>query len=140
VQQVTAGNAVYYDQYPATVTALNEVELRPQVSGYITGIYFKDGDKVRKGQKLYSMDQQQYQANYQQAVANLAVQQTNLVKAQKDVERYRELDKRDAIAKQQVDNAEGKTTTGLTLGPHICGKNTRQTTKYQGFTTVERKS
>jgi membrane fusion protein (multidrug efflux system) len=106
VQQVTAGNAVYYDQYPATVTALNEVELRPQVSGYITGIYFKDGDKVRKGEKLYSIDQQQYQANYQQAVANLAVQQTNLVKAQKDADRYHELEKQDAIAKQQVDYAD----------------------------------
>src|SRR5207253_5396998 len=73
VQQVTTGNAVYYDEYPASVTALNQVELRPQVNGYITGIHFKDGDRVRKGQKLYSIDQQQYQANYQQAVANLAV-------------------------------------------------------------------
>lgn len=106
VQTVTTGNAVYYDAYPATVTALNEVELRPQVNGYITGIYFKDGSRVRKGEKLYSMDQQQYQANYQQAVANLEVQKTNLVKAQKDADRYHELEKADAIAKQQVDYAD----------------------------------
>jgi len=102
VQTVTTGKATYYDQYPATVTALNQVELRPQVSGYITGIFFKDGNKVSKGQKLYSIDQQQYQANYQQALANVAVQQTNLVKAQKDADRYHELEKQDAIAKQQV--------------------------------------
>ena len=106
VQTVTAGEATYYNQYPATVIALNQVELRPQVSGYITGIFFKDGDKVRKGQKLYSIDQQQYEANYQQALANLAVQQTNLVKAQKDADRYHELEKQDAIAKQQVDYAD----------------------------------
>jgi len=106
VQTVTTGKATYYDQYPATVAALNQVELRPQVSGYITGIFFKDGDKVSKGQKLYSIDQQQYEANYQQAQANLAVQQTNLVKAQKDADRYHELEKQDAIAKQQVDYAD----------------------------------
>jgi membrane fusion protein (multidrug efflux system) len=106
VQTVTTGKATYYDQYPATVTALNQVELRPQVSGYITGIFFKDGNKVKKGQKLYSIDQQQYQANYQQALANVAVQQTNLVKAQKDANRYHELEKQDAIAKQQVDYAD----------------------------------
>ncbi|MET0393573.1 MAG: efflux RND transporter periplasmic adaptor subunit, partial [Chitinophagaceae bacterium] len=81
-------------------------ELRAQVTGYITGIYFKDGDKVSKGQRLYSIDQQLYNANYQQAVANLQVQETNMLKAQKDADRYHELDKKDAIAKQQVDYAD----------------------------------
>jgi membrane fusion protein (multidrug efflux system) len=70
VEPVKFITAAYYDEYPATVTALNQVELRPQVSGFITGIHFKDGDRVRKGQLLYSVDDQLYSANYQQAVAN----------------------------------------------------------------------
>lgn len=106
VAEARAGNAVYYDEYPGIVTALNQVELRPQVSGYITGIYFKDGNRVRKGQRLYSIDQQVYSANVLQAQANLQVQETNLLKAQKDADRYHELDKQDAIAKQQVDYAD----------------------------------
>lgn len=106
VHQVSTAEAVYYDEYPATVRALNEVELRPQVSGYITGIHFTEGSKVKKGQKLYSIDQQVYESNYKQALANLSAQEANLERAKKDVERYRELDKNDAIAKQQVDNAE----------------------------------
>lgn len=106
VGEVTEDYAVYYDEFPATVTALKQVELRPQVNGYISGIYFKDGAKVTQGEKLYSIDQQQFEANYQQALANLAVQQTTLVKAQKDAERYHELEKQDAIAKQQVDYAD----------------------------------
>jgi membrane fusion protein, multidrug efflux system len=76
------------------------------VNGYITGIHFTEGQKVKKGQKLYSIDQQQTEAAYRQAVANLSVQQANLERAKRDVERYRELDKKDAIAKQQVDYAE----------------------------------
>jgi len=106
VAKVEKTDAPFYDEYPATVTALNQIDLRPQVSGYITGLYFKDGDRVRKGQKLYSIDQQQYEANYQQAEANVQVQETNLLKAQKDADRYHMLDKQDAIAKQQVDYAD----------------------------------
>src|SRR6478736_2113351 len=105
-QKIETASTNYYDEYPATIVALNQVELRPQVNGYVTGLYFKEGEHVRKGDKLYSIVQQQYEASYQQAQANVAVQEANLVKAQKDVERYRELSKHDAIAKQQVDNAE----------------------------------
>jgi membrane fusion protein, multidrug efflux system len=103
---VNAANAKYYDEYPATLSALNQVDLRPQVSGYITGIFFREGERVRKGQRLYSIDQQQYEANYQQAVANLQVQEANLTRAKKDADRYHELDKQDAVAKQLVDNAD----------------------------------
>jgi len=106
MESVRSGDAVYYEEYPATVTALNQVELRPQVSGFITSIHFKDGDRVKKGQLLYSIDAQLYNANYQQAVANLSVQQANLSKAQKDADRYHELEKHDAVAKQLVDNAD----------------------------------
>ncbi|HEX5167766.1 MAG TPA: efflux RND transporter periplasmic adaptor subunit [Cyclobacteriaceae bacterium] len=109
-REVSASDAVYFDEYPATVKALSEVELRAQVNGYITGIHFKEGDQVKKGRKLYSIDQQQTEAAYKQALANLSVQQANLEKAKRDVERYRELDKRDAIAKQQVDYAEAAYT------------------------------
>ena len=106
VEAVRQGSGVYYDEYPATVAPLNQVDLRPQVNGYITGIYFRDGDRVRRGQLLYSIDAQLYNANYEQAVANLSVQEANLAKAEKDAERYRELAKQDAVATQLLDNAE----------------------------------
>jgi membrane fusion protein (multidrug efflux system) len=105
VTAVQSTNAGYLDEYPATISALNEINLTAQVTGYVTGIHFKDGDKVKKGQLLYSLDAQVYAANYQQAVANLQLQEANLEKARKDAERYQELDKHDAIAKQQVDYA-----------------------------------
>lgn len=106
VDTVQPGDAVYYVQYPGTVTALKEVTLLSQVSGYVTGIYFKDGQHVSKGQKLYSIDAQVYNANVQNAKAQLEVQKAGLVKAQKDAARYHQLDEQDAIAKQQVDYAD----------------------------------
>jgi membrane fusion protein, multidrug efflux system len=106
VQPVSTSDARFFDEYPIVLRGMQEVELRPQVNGYITGIHFIEGSRVKKGQKLYSIDPQQSEASYQQAVANLAVQEANLERAKKDIERYRELDKADAIAKQQVDYAE----------------------------------
>lgn len=106
IEAVQVMDAAYHDEYPATVTALDVVELRPQVSGFITGVHFSDGSRVRKGQLLYSIDTQLYEANYDQAVANLSVQEANLVKAQKDANRYHELAQNDAVAKQLVDNAD----------------------------------
>jgi membrane fusion protein (multidrug efflux system) len=96
----------YYDEYPAVVKAVQEVELRAQVNGYITAIHFKEGEKVRKGQALYSIDPQQTESAYRQALANLSALEANLGRAKRDVERYRKLDEQDAIAKQQVDYAE----------------------------------
>jgi len=106
VYAATRQMATYFDEFPATITAVNEVEIRPQVSGYITGVFFTEGQRVRKGQKLYSIDQQQYQAGYDQAVANLNAAKANLVRAQKDADRYNTLAQQDAVARQLVDNAE----------------------------------
>jgi membrane fusion protein (multidrug efflux system) len=93
------------DTYPGSVVPLNEVELRPQVSGYITDIYVQDGQRVKKGQKLYEIDRSKYQASYQQAQANLQSAKANLARVQKDLERYERLAEKEAIARQQVDYA-----------------------------------
>ena len=104
VYTVATGNATYFDLYPATATPLNQVDIKPQVAGNIVGIYFKDGQRVTKGQKLYEIDQQQYTAAVNQAKANLAVAQANLAKSQQDADRYQELAKQDAIARQTLDH------------------------------------
>ena len=98
-------DAVYYDEYPATVVALNNVELRSQVAGFITQIYFKDGDVVQKGKPLYEIDRRKYQAAYQQALAGLRSAQAVVQNAQVNLNRYQRLAQQDAIAKQIVDNA-----------------------------------
>ena len=101
----TEENVTTVDSYPGVVVALNEVELRAQVGGYLTAIYVKDGQKVTKGQKLYEIDRTKYQAAYRSALANLQVAKSNEAKAKKDAERYTKLSEQDAIAKQRVDYA-----------------------------------
>lgn len=109
--KVTAEEVTGTDTYPGTVVPLQEVQLRPQVAGYITAIYVTDGQKVTQGQKLYEIDRSKYQAAYQQSVANVQSAQANLDRVKKDLERYERLSEREAIAKQQVDYARANFKT-----------------------------
>lgn len=94
------------DTYPATVVPVNEVELRSQLSGYITKIFVKDGATVAKGQKLYEVDRTKYVASYQQEKSNLATAEANLARVEQDLKRYEALYAKDAIASQKVDYAK----------------------------------
>jgi membrane fusion protein (multidrug efflux system) len=105
LQTVQMQLATYYDVYPGNVTALSQVDLRPQVEGYITAIFFKEGERVKKGQKLYEIDRAKYLAAYDQALANVKVAESNNEQAQKDADRYVYLNQHDAVAKQTLDHA-----------------------------------
>lgn len=106
VEPAKVADAVYYNQYQGTVVAINTVELRSEVAGFITGIFFKDGDVVPKGKELYEIDRRKYEAAYEQAEANLLSANANLIKAQKDIDRYTMLLQNDAVARQTVDQAQ----------------------------------
>lgn len=102
---VQSQSVLYYDQYPSTVQALNQVNIVSQVQGYVTNIYAKDGSDVKKGQLLYEIDRRIYQAAYDAAVANLRVAQGNQEQAQQDADRYVYLNNYHAVAKQLYDHA-----------------------------------
>ena len=91
--------------YPGKVVPLKEVDIHADVQGYITGIFFKDGQHVSKGQLLYEIDKRRYQATYDQGVAALHTAEAVLLKDQQDVDRYTRLYNQDAVAKQKLDYA-----------------------------------
>lgn len=102
---VSAQTVTYYDNYPATTQSLKQVNLFPQVQGYITGIFAKDGSQVKKGQTLYEIDSRLYQAANDAAAANLKVAQDNRLQMQQDADRYNYLNSYNAVAKQLYDHA-----------------------------------
>ncbi len=109
-------DAVYYDQYPATVVALKSVELRSQVTGFITGLNFKEGDLVPAGKVLYEIDKRQYESAYQQAIANLRSAQASAQNAEVNQARYQRLLQQDAVARQLAENA---VTAASTAGSQV---------------------
>lgn len=105
LQTVRAQRVLYYDKYPSTTQALSQVNLYPEVQGYITAIFVKDGAHVKKGERLYEIDKRLFQAGLDQAEANLKVAHGNTVQAQQDADRYEYLNKQKAVATQLYDHA-----------------------------------
>ena len=105
LHQLTSEHVLYYDNYPANVIALSQVNLLPQVAGAITGIFFTEGSYVKKNQRLYEIDTRLYQASYDAAQANLRVAQGTLAQAKQDADRYEYLKKNNAVATQLYDHA-----------------------------------
>jgi membrane fusion protein (multidrug efflux system) len=81
-------------------------DVRPQVGGVIVGRPFTEGANVRAGQILYQIDPAPYRAAFDQAKAQLASAQANVVTTQLKAQRYGDLVKINGVAKQDYDDAE----------------------------------
>lgn len=66
----TSDNELHHT-YPATIKGKTDIDIRPQVTGFITKVHVDEGQHVRKGQVLFTIDQVQYQAAVDQAEASL---------------------------------------------------------------------
>ena len=84
--------------------AVNQVKLIARVVGFLAQIHFEDGALVRKGDLLFTIQQDQYKAQLQQAQAQLQLQQAALLYAKTEVVRYTALLKRDASTQVEVDH------------------------------------
>ncbi|MBQ3605223.1 MAG: efflux RND transporter periplasmic adaptor subunit [Muribaculaceae bacterium] len=80
VMTVGVGDSELNRSYPATIKGKADIDIRPQVSGFITRVHVDEGQRVSKGQTLFTLDQVQFKAAVDQAQA--AVNQTNAAIAQ----------------------------------------------------------
>ncbi len=68
---VEPSTAAFESSFPATLKGKTDIDIRPQVTGFITKVHVDEGEHVRKGQPLFTIDQVQFQAAVDQAEANL---------------------------------------------------------------------
>jgi len=82
VRTVEGSNAELQTSYPATIKGVQDVEIRPKISGFITKLCVKEGQQVKKGQLLFVIDNVTYAAAARQAKAavNSATAQLNTTK------------------------------------------------------------
>ena len=78
VEAVKATSSNQSEQYPATIKGLQDIEVRPQVSGLIVKLCVDEGATVRKGQALFQIDPTQYKAANDQAAASVKSATANL--------------------------------------------------------------
>ena len=79
VRTIETQNTELQTTYPATIRGVQDVEIRPMVSGFITKMYVKEGQTVKKGQVLFEINKVTYEAAVRQASAavNSAAAQLN---------------------------------------------------------------
>ena len=92
-----------YLEAVGTTRALNIVTLRPQVDGTLLSVNFSEGQEVRRGDLIAKIDPTIYQAEYDQAVGQKALDEAQLANAKIDLERFRSLLKTSSVSRQQFD-------------------------------------
>lgn len=88
-----------------TTLGIQDVPIRARVEGFLETMNFREGGFVKKGDLLYTIDAQPFQAKLVEAQSRLATARTNLVKAQSDLARIRPLAEIDAVSQQDLDGA-----------------------------------
>ncbi len=78
VQEITATSSDQVTKYSATIKGLQDIEIRPQVTGFVVKLCVDEGATVHKGQALFLIDPTQYQASFDQAAANVESAKANL--------------------------------------------------------------
>jgi RND family efflux transporter MFP subunit len=92
-----------WDDYVGRFEAIEHVEVKPRVSGYLQGVHFRDGDYVRKGQLLFTIDPRPAQAQLDQARAQLARAEATLANARTELARSRTLAEARAASTEEVE-------------------------------------
>ena len=95
-----------WDDYVGRFEAIEDVEVKPRVSGYLVGIHFRDGQYVRQGQLLFTIDARPGQALLDQARGQLARAEAQLVNARTELARSRTLAAQKAASVEEVEQRQ----------------------------------
>lgn len=124
VMTIASGQETVYQEYPASIEASANIEIRPQVEGILDRIFVDEGAKVKKGQALFKINDRPYQEQLNQAKANLLSARAALENATLEVEKKTRL----------VDN---KVLTDFQLKTAISARNAAQANVQLAISAIE---
>jgi len=102
---------VDWDDYIGQFQAVQTVEVRPRVSGYLVGIHFQDGQLVRRGQVLFTIDARPAQAALDQAKAEAVRAEATLVNARSELAREQTLVTAQAVSREEFETRQAAVRT-----------------------------
>lgn len=103
VAEVLARDITNFQEFTGRIEAVERVELRPRVSGYIESVAFREGAEVKKGDVLFAIDPRPYEAALKRAEADLARAESTLRQAQSESERAVKLLELRALSQEEYD-------------------------------------
>jgi len=99
---------ILWDDYIGRFEASRSVEVRPRVSGQIIAIHFRDGQIVKAGQPLFTIDRRPFAAALAEARAGVTTAQSDLALARTDLNRALRLVDTDAVSKSEIDRLKAR--------------------------------
>ena len=103
VAQVLQKRVKDWDEFTGRLQAVETVEIRPRVSGYIDQVAFTEGKVVKRGDLLFIIDPRPYKADYDRAAADVKRFKTSLELAQIEQKRVQHLKESGAVSQEEVD-------------------------------------
>lgn len=97
---------VDWDDYVGRFEAVQDVEIRPRISGTVESVNFREGVEVAKGQVLFTIDSRPYRAAAEQARADLAKAQAALTNARTELARAQKLVDAQAVSREEFETKE----------------------------------
>lgn len=106
VLSINSGNAVTYSEYPVTVEGRTNVEIRPQVDGYLDKVFVDEGAYVSAGQPLFKINDHRYAEALNNAQGALNAAEAALINAKLEVEKMAPLVEGKVVAEYQLKSAK----------------------------------
>ena len=105
ISQPIERQVVNHDEYTGRTTAVEEVEVRARVSGYLVKVNFTEGAEVPKGELLFQIDPRPFQATLDAAKGQVALWEAKRARAEADVARNQRLLPKGAASQKDLDNS-----------------------------------
>ena len=111
VETIGTNSASLQSTYPATIRGIQDVQVRPKVSGFITKVYVHEGQAVKAGQVLFAIDSETYRAAVRQAQAGVNTARAQLNTARLTYENNKKLFDKHVIGQFELATAQNSFTT-----------------------------
>ncbi len=105
VIKVQASDIPIYTEFVGQIYGQSDIAIRARVEGFLESMHFTEGSRVEKGQLLYTIDPEPFEATVAARMSDVASAQTQLVKADNDLKRIRPLAEKNAVSQSDLDAA-----------------------------------
>ncbi|RLD40377.1 MAG: efflux RND transporter periplasmic adaptor subunit, partial [Bacteroidetes bacterium] len=108
VVEVMQADIPIYEKFVGQVYGYSDIPIRARVKGFLDGIHFLEGLRVKKGQLLYTIDPEEYQSKVATQASHLAEAKTSLAKSKSDLDRIKPLAEINAVSQSDLDAAQAE--------------------------------
>ncbi|MBE9463378.1 efflux RND transporter periplasmic adaptor subunit [Dyadobacter subterraneus] len=113
VVEITSGLATTYQEYPASVEGTVNVEIRPQVAGYLEKVFVDEGAYVKAGQPLFKINDQPFREQLNNAKASLSAANASVINTQLEIDKFTPLVANKVISDYQLKSAKAANSVAL---------------------------